>query len=125
MHLISFYALQIKAVDWPYEDTGDTKINGAEQRTIADYLADNMFDLVINLPLRNGGSHRASSFVTQGYKTRRMAVDYSVPLITDVKCTKMFVEVSMLKIKLDAEFMNRVARKTVFGVSDQVRHKPG
>ena len=85
---------QIKAVDWPYEDTGDSKVNGgAEQRTIADYLADNMFDLVINLPLRNGGSHRASSFVTQGYKTRRMAVDYSVPLITDVKCTKMFVEV--------------------------------
>ena len=85
---------QIKAVDWPYEDTGDSKVNGGtEQRTIADYLADNMFDLVINLPLRNGGSHRASSFVTQGYKTRRMAVDYSVPLITDVKCTKMFVEV--------------------------------
>jgi len=52
-----------------------------------------MFDLVINLPLRNAGSYRASSFVTQGYKTRRMAVDYSVPLITDVKCTKLFVEV--------------------------------
>ena len=82
-------------MDWPYEDTGDAKINGAEQRTIADYLADNMFDLVINLPLRNGGSHRASSFVTQGYKTRRMAVDYSVPLITDVKCTKVFVEVRL------------------------------
>ncbi|XP_067677512.1 multifunctional protein CAD-like [Haliotis asinina] len=85
------HGFQVKAVDWPYEDTGESK-NGAEQRTIADYLADNMFDLVINLPLRNGGSHRASSFVTQGYKTRRMAVDYSVPLITDVKCTKLFVE---------------------------------
>lgn len=84
--------IKIKAVDWPYEDTGHVK--NAEQRTIANYLADNMFDLVINLPIRNGGSHRASSFVTQGYKTRRMAVDYSVPLITDVKCTKLFVEVS-------------------------------
>ena len=30
--------------------------------------------------------------VFQGYKTRRMAVDYSVPLITDVKCAKLFVE---------------------------------
>lgn len=86
--------LQIKPVDWPYEDTGECK-NGGEQRTIADYLAENKFDLVINLPLRNAGSYRASSFVTQGYKTRRMAVDYSVPLITDVKCTKLFVEVNI------------------------------
>lgn len=81
------------AVDWPYEDTGEDSANG-EQRTIADYLSEHMVDLVINLPLRNGGSYRASSFVTQGYKTRRMAIDYCVPLFTDVKCTKMFVEVS-------------------------------
>ncbi|KAK3581322.1 hypothetical protein CHS0354_016168 [Potamilus streckersoni] len=85
------HGFKVKAVEWPYEDLSDSKGAGA-QRTIADYLADNMFDLVINLPLRSGGSYRASSFVTQGYKTRRMAVDYSVPLITDVKCTKMFVE---------------------------------
>ncbi|XP_050402847.1 CAD protein isoform X2 [Patella vulgata] len=92
------HGLKIKAVDWPYEDTDQQGRNGGEQRTIADYLAENMFDLVINLPLRNGGSHRASTFVTQGYKTRRMAVDYSVPLITDVKCVKMFVEaLRMLK----------------------------
>ncbi|CAL1543202.1 unnamed protein product [Lymnaea stagnalis] len=82
----------IKAVDWPYEDTGDESSRNGEQRTIADYLSEHMFDLVINLPLRNSGSYRASSFITQGYKTRRMAVDYSVPLITDVKCTKLFVE---------------------------------
>jgi carbamoyl-phosphate synthase/aspartate carbamoyltransferase/dihydroorotase len=56
-----------------------------------------MFDLVINLPLRVSGSQRASSFVTQGYKTRRMAVDYSVPLITDVKCTKLMIEVGLYK----------------------------
>ena len=83
---------QVNPVDWPYEDTGDHKKNGGEQRTIADYLSDNMFDLVINLPLRNSGSYRASSFVTQGYKTRRMAVDYSVPLVTDIKCSKLLIE---------------------------------
>ena len=86
----------MKAVDWPYEDTGkegSDKQNGIHQRSIANYLADNKFDLVINLPMRDGGSRAASSFVTQGYRTRRMAVDYSVPLITDIKCTKMFVEV--------------------------------
>lgn len=53
----------------------------------------NEFELVINLPLRSGGSRRVSSFMTQGYKTRRMAIDHSVPLITDVKCAKMFVQV--------------------------------
>ncbi len=36
-----------------------------------------------------------SEFPLQGYRTRRMAVDYSVPLITDVKCCKLFVEVAM------------------------------
>jgi carbamoyl-phosphate synthase/aspartate carbamoyltransferase/dihydroorotase len=35
---------------------------------------------------------RASSFVTQGYRCRRLATDYSVPLMTDVKCVKLFVE---------------------------------
>ena len=34
----------------------------------------------------------ASSFVTQGYRCRRLATDYSVPLMTDVKCVKLFVE---------------------------------
>lgn len=83
----------MKPVDWPYDDPNiDDKMNG-NQLTIADYLAENKFDLVINIPIR-GGSQRASAFVTQGYKTRRMAVDYSVPLITDVKCIKLIVEVS-------------------------------
>lgn len=91
---------QVNPVDWPYEDTGDHKKNGGEQRTIADYLSDNMFDLVINLPLRNSGCYRASSFVTQGYKTRRMAVDYSVPLITDIKCSKLLIEVRIPMVLL-------------------------
>jgi carbamoyl-phosphate synthase/aspartate carbamoyltransferase/dihydroorotase len=84
----------VKAVDWPYEDTGDSISKGANfhQRSIADYLAENKFDLVINLPMRDGGSRAASSFMTQGYRTRRMAVDYSVPLLTDIKCTKLLVE---------------------------------
>ena len=83
----------MQPIEWPYEDTGDNRNRRVQQRTIADYLSDNQFDLVINLPMRNGGTRAASSFVTQGYKTRRMAVDYSVPLITDIKCAKIFVEV--------------------------------
>lgn len=42
--------------------------------------------------MRNGGTKRVSSFVTHGYRTRRLAVDLTIPLVTDVKCTKLLVE---------------------------------
>ncbi len=64
-----------------------------------DYLAENHFDLVVNLSMNSGG-RRLSSFVTKGYRTRRMAIDYSVPLITDIKCTKLFVQVRCDKLAL-------------------------
>jgi len=64
-----------------------------QQCMIADFLSEEGFDVVINLPARAAGTRAASSFVTQGYRTRRMAVEYSVPLITDIKCTKLLVEV--------------------------------
>ena len=66
-----------------------------QQCMLADFLSERGFDLVINLPARSAGTRAASSFVTQGYRTRRMAVEYSVPLITDIKCTKLLVEVSL------------------------------
>lgn len=80
------------AVDWPFEEESDCP-NKDKQRNIMDYLEENHFDMVINLSMRNSGGRRLSSFVTKGYRTRRMAVDYSVPLIIDIKCTKLFVQV--------------------------------
>lgn len=59
--------------------------------------------MVINLSMRNAGGRRLSSFVTKGYRTRRMAVDYSVPLIIDIKCTKLFVEVSIIQNEANFE----------------------
>ncbi len=60
---------------------------------MADYLSRKHFDLVINLPMRTSGARRVSSFIpTYGYRTRRLAIDYSVPLITDVKCAKLLIE---------------------------------
>ncbi|KAF6018983.1 CAD [Bugula neritina] len=59
---------------------------------ILDSLMANEFDLLINLPLTSGGSRKVSSITTQGHITRRLAIDHSVPLITDVKCAKMFVQ---------------------------------
>lgn len=84
----------MKAVDWHFEDADGSEAGAREtQRSILDYLAENHFEMVINLSMRNSGGRRLSSFVTKGYRTRRLAVDYSVPLIIDIKCTKLFVEV--------------------------------
>lgn len=82
------------AVDWHFEEADGSEAGAREtQRSILDYLAENHFEMVINLSMRNSGGRRLSSFVTKGYRTRRLAVDYSVPLIIDIKCTKLFVEV--------------------------------
>ncbi|XP_039259066.2 multifunctional protein CAD-like [Styela clava] len=87
----SEHGIEIKSVDWPF-DEASVRGSSDQQLSIMDRLADNQFDLVINLPMRNGGSRRISSFMTHGYRARRMAVEYSIPLITDVKCAKLFVQ---------------------------------
>ena len=43
------------------------------------------------LPIRGSGSYRVSAYRTHGYKTRRMAIDNGIPLITDIKCAKLFI----------------------------------
>uniref|UniRef100_A0A667Z9S5 Multifunctional protein CAD n=1 Tax=Myripristis murdjan TaxID=586833 RepID=A0A667Z9S5_9TELE len=85
------HGVKVTAVDWPFEDDSVCPTK-EKQRSIMNYLEENHFDLVINLSMRNSGGRRLSSFVTKGYRTRRMAVDYSVPLIIDIKCTKLFVQ---------------------------------
>uniref|UniRef100_A0A3Q3IMZ5 Multifunctional protein CAD n=1 Tax=Monopterus albus TaxID=43700 RepID=A0A3Q3IMZ5_MONAL len=87
------HGVKVTAVDWLFEMDDDSECPTKDkQRSIMNYLAENHFDLVINLSMRNSGGRRLSSFVTKGYRTRRMAIDYSVPLIIDIKCTKLFVQ---------------------------------
>ena len=85
----------VEPVDWKYENIGeDHEIDTMAEKVVsmADYLSKKHFDLVINLPMRTGGARRVSSFFpTYGYQTRRMAIDFGVPLITDVKCAKFMV----------------------------------
>ena len=85
-------------MDWRFEDNGNADTCFDDQRSIMGLLSENKFDLVINLPARDGGSRAASSFmtVTRGYEARRRAVEYSVPLITDIKCTKLLIEVAQI-----------------------------
>ncbi|KAI9220090.1 hypothetical protein BC828DRAFT_406120 [Blastocladiella britannica] len=54
-------------------------------------LSNKQIDLYINLPSRNK-YRRPASYMSRGYRSRRLAVDQSVPLITNIKCAKVFVE---------------------------------
>ncbi|KAK7580173.1 hypothetical protein V9T40_000802 [Parthenolecanium corni] len=85
----------------PIHGVFESLVEGAsntELQNLAEVLARKDIDLVINLSLRSNYRNKISSFKTYGYQTRRLAVEYSVPLITDVKCAKLIVE-AMSRIK--------------------------
>ncbi|XP_059054343.1 CAD protein isoform X1 [Achroia grisella] len=87
------HGIEIESVQWTFDHIGDpedSRFDG-ELMHLADFMARRQLDLVINLPMR-GGARRVSSFSTHGYRTRRLAVDYAVPLVTDVKCAKLLVK---------------------------------
>lgn len=98
----------MEAVEWPFGENGNgnglPRTSGsATYQNIADYLSQKMICLVINLPLRQ---HRTTPAITKGYLTRRMAVEYSVPLVTDVKCAKLLIKANNLYSSLLCEFFS-------------------
>ncbi|KAK4958684.1 Carbamoyl-phosphate synthase [Elasticomyces elasticus] len=65
-----------------------------EQRaeySLTHALANNLIDLYINLPSSNR-FRRPANYISKGYRTRRMAVDYQTPLVTNVKNAKILIE---------------------------------
>ena len=54
-------------------------------------LANSLIDLYINLPSSNK-FRRPASYMSRGYQTRRMAVDFQTPLVTNVKNAKILIE---------------------------------
>ncbi|XP_073671315.1 multifunctional protein CAD-like isoform X2 [Paramisgurnus dabryanus] len=83
--------VKVMAVDWPFEEEVDF-CDEDKQKYIVDYLQENHFDLVINVPMRKSGSRHRPSFIIIGYHTHQVAIDYTVPIITDIKCAKLFVQ---------------------------------
>ncbi|RAL63977.1 hypothetical protein DID88_003165 [Monilinia fructigena] len=59
--------------------------------SLTQHLANNMIDLYINLPSSNR-YRRPANYMSKGYQTRRMAVDYQTPLVTNVKNAKILIE---------------------------------
>ncbi|KAF6756698.1 aspartate carbamoyltransferase [Ephemerocybe angulata] len=77
--------------------------DGGEQKSeysLTQHLANNLIDMYINLPSKNH-YRRPASYASKGYHTRRMAVDFAVPLITNVKNAKMLAEALIRRLPLD------------------------
>eukprot|EP00842_Homolaphlyctis_polyrhiza_P004642 jgi/Hompol1/5179/HPOL_004237-RA len=86
---ISEHNIPVKYLEALEDDT-----NVPQQKleySLTQHLANNLIDLYINLPSKNR-FRRPASYMSRGYRSRRMAVDFSVPLITNIKCAKLFVE---------------------------------
>lgn len=83
--------IEAEIVYWPEDN---------HENSIFDILADQRFDLVINIP-----KNFQKEELTNGYWTRRKAVDLAMPLITNIQLAKRFVEaiyhkpIETLKIK--------------------------
>ncbi|KAI5954571.1 URA2 [Candida jiufengensis] len=68
--------------------------------SLTQHLANNLIDLYVNLPSSNR-FRRPASYMSKGYESRRMAVDYAVPLVTNVKNAKLLVEAIARNISLE------------------------
>jgi carbamoyl-phosphate synthase / aspartate carbamoyltransferase len=68
--------------------------------SLTQHLANNMIDMYINLPSKNH-YRRPATYASKGYRTRRLAVDFAVPLITNVKVAKLFIEALVRKLPLE------------------------
>jgi carbamoyl-phosphate synthase/aspartate carbamoyltransferase len=62
-----------------------------QEYSLTQHLSNNLIDLYINLPSSNR-FRRPANYMSSGYRTRRMAVDYQTPLVTNVKNAKLLIE---------------------------------
>ncbi|KIV87247.1 protein pyrABCN [Exophiala sideris] len=73
------------------EVLGSDEKDQKSEYSLTQHLANNKIDLYINLPSSNR-FRRPANYMSKGYRTRRMAVDYQTPLITNVKIAKILIE---------------------------------
>lgn len=82
------------------EALGTAGDDQSSEYSLTQHLAKNMIDLYINLPSSNK-YRRPANYMSKGYQTRRMAVDYQIPLVTNVKNAKILVEAIARNFDLD------------------------
>ncbi|KAA8495609.1 CAD protein [Porphyridium purpureum] len=84
---LSEHQIPATVVVWPNagEYLKESELN------IIDLLRQKKIELFINIPSMNK-YRRQASFASPGYLSRRAAVDFGVPLLTNIKCAKMLVK---------------------------------
>ncbi|KNC78888.1 protein URA1 [Sphaeroforma arctica JP610] len=82
------HGITVKVLDHIF---GEFEHQEKEEFSISHYLRESKIGLYVCLPSRNK-YRRPASYISRGYTTRRMAVDFQVPLITNIKCAKLFVD---------------------------------
>jgi len=80
------HGLKAEVVVWPTEN----EFQKGTEVNIIDLLKKKEIGLLVLLP-SNNKYRRLKSFESPGYLTRRAAIDFSVPLITNIKVAKLFV----------------------------------
>ncbi|BGP44932.1 Carbamoyl-phosphate synthase [Rhodotorula kratochvilovae] len=69
----------------------DDRAAQKSEYSLREHIANNLIDLYVNLPSKNR-YRRPASYMSKGYRSRRMAVDFAVPLVTNVKCAKLLIQ---------------------------------
>ncbi|KAF3902971.1 Dihydroorotase [Dactylellina cionopaga] len=83
------------------EALGSDEKNGQKSEySLTQHLENNLIDLYINLPSANR-FRRPSNYISQGYKSRRLAVDFQTPLVTNVKTAKLLIEAIIRNYELE------------------------
>ncbi len=67
-------------VAWP-DENNDKALN------VLDMIAQHQFDLIVNVP-----KNQTKRELTNGYKIRRAAIDHNIPLMTNARLAKAFIE---------------------------------
>ena len=78
--------VEATSVNWPDEEGSNN---------VMDMIGQHKFDLIINVPKNN-----TKRELTNGYKIRRAAIDHNIPLMTNVRLAKAFIDAfCTLKLK--------------------------
>ena len=95
------------------EILGKDEDNQKSEYSLTQHLANNMIDLYINLPSSNR-YRRPANYMSKGYQTRRLAVDYQTPLVTNVKNAKILIEAIARHFDLEISTMDaQTSHRTV------------
>ena len=87
----------------PEDDESKFEESSKSAYSLLTHLTQGLSSLFISLPSKNK-YRRPVSYTSMGYRARRLAIDRSIPLITNVKNAKLFVEALARHRKLGSNF---------------------